>query len=358
MTQAEMKEFVDTSAARVGEEVRKVRKEDSLVFLTFSDLHIKTAEDARVENLLLALEALDAAVSPDYAVNLGDNPDMLGRMDHIPNPELAALFSKLFDRMQGAVRCPLLLIHGNHDGPGTDFFMPDFWNAITKGRYGHDKAVYGEEGSWCYLDVPAPEVRLVMLSMPYGSDVEREIPTPLWRFGDAQLKWLANTALDTQLPVVLLVHVPLFYEYTGDRESMLGVWTGERAAESFIKDLCGEIGDRETAMGILLAFHNHEAYVREELGIALKPSAESARLAGCFSGHNHIDSMWAPGDARGVRINRLPCTQVVTKAFGMNYGEQKETGVEVAVDAVVWTPSEGVCHMFRLGDGEDRVFAE
>ena len=356
MTELEIKDYLQQAAARAGAAVAKVRKEDSLVFLAFSDLHIRTADESWAENLLLALEAVDAATSPDYVVNLGDNPNMLGRESHITNPALSALLTELFDRMQAAVRCPLLLIHGNHDGPGTDFFMPDFWNAVVKGRYGHDKVVYGEEGSWCYLDVPGKQVRLVMLSLPFDSDVERSIPTPCWRFGNAQLQWLANVALDTADPVILLVHVPLFYEYTGDRESMLGIWTGQRAAESYIKDLCGEIADRDVAIGILQAFHNHETYIREDLGICLKASPSGAKLTGCFSGHNHIDSLWMPGETRGVRVNQLPCKQVVTKAFAINYGDQQ--GVGMAIDVVVWTPSEGVFHLFRVGDGEDRTFTE
>jgi len=354
--QPDRKEYIQKAATRVAEAVQSVRKQDSLVFLAFADLHIKKVDAPWVEDLLESLKAADGAISPDYVVNLGDNPDMLGRSNHITNPDLAALFTELFDSMQNAVRCPLLLIHGNHDAPGTDFFKPDFWNAITKGRYGHDQAVYGEEGAYCYLDVPEKHVRLVMLSMPYDADVERKIPTPLWCFGDAQLRWLAHEALNTPDPVILLVHVPLFYEYTGDRESMLGVWTGQRAAESYIKDLCGEIADRDTALQILHAYHNHTAYTNQALGICMQPSEPGCRLVGCFSGHNHTDSLWTPGQANGVRMNRLPCTQVVTKSFAINYGDKPAVGV--AIDAVVWTPSEGMFHIFRMGDGEDRVFAE
>lgn len=354
MLQTEFARELAASVAAAKAQVDAVRKEDSLVFLTFSDLHMKHDQTEAVQKFLAALEAADRALCPDLAINLGDNPDMLGRTDHISNPDLSALFTRLFDRMQDAVRCPLLLIHGNHDAPGTDFYKPDFWNAIVKGRYGHKDAVYSEEGTYCYWDLPGFSTRLVILSMPYDSDTDRTIPTPLWRFGDKQLRWLANEALHTADPVILLVHVPLFYDYHGDTTSMLGVWTGERAAESYIKDLCGEIADRDTAIAILKAFHNHEALELPESGIHLKASPATAGLAACFSGHNHTDSLWAPGQATEKYTNQLPCHQAVIKTATIFYGDGPHMGV--SLDAVVWTPSEGSFHLFRIGDGENRYF--
>ena len=344
------------SLASAAKSLQMLRKEDSFVFLTFSDLHMRTVEEAGVQKLLAALEAADRWLSPDAVVNMGDNPNMLGREIHIPNEDLASRLSQLFDSMQASVRCPMLFIHGNHDAPGTDFFDPDFWNALIKGRYGHADAVYDTKGSYCYWDVPRCSTRFVALSLPCGSDLEAEMPTPLWKFGNRQLQWLANIALDTDQKVILLVHVPLFYDYHGDRIATLGVWTGKRAAESLIKDLCGEIADRDTAMDILRAFHRHEACDREELGIHLKASPETAALVACFSGHNHTDSFWTPGQTTEKYTNRLPCHQVVTHAATFTY-KQWEPVCGFAMDAVLWTPSEGQFHIFRIGDGEDRCFS-
>ena len=344
------------SLTAAAEKLQALRKEDSFTFLAFSDLHMRTVEEDSVQKLLAALVAADQAISPDAVINLGDNPNMLGREIHISNEELAFRLTQLFDSMQASVRCPMLFIHGNHDAPGTDFFDPDFWNALTKDRYGHTEAVYDTEGSYCYWDLPRCNTRLVALSLPCGSDLEAEMPTPLWGFGNRQLQWLASRALDTPNQVILLVHVPLFYDYHGDRTSTLGVWTGHRAAVSLIKDLCGEIADRDTAMDILNAFHRHEAYDRGDLGIHLKPSPETAGLAACFSGHNHTDSFWTPGQATEKYTNRLLCHQVVTHAATFSY-TQWEPVCGLAIDAVVWTPSEGQFHIFRIGDGENRHFS-
>lgn len=342
------------SIAAAGESVRKFRKEDSLVFLVFSDLHMKALNSDAVEKLLLALKTADEEICPDYVINLGDNTGMLGREEHISNNDLSDLLMQLFDKMQAAVNCPLLLVHGNHDAPGTDFYKPDFWICITKGCYGHDAAVYSSNGAYCYLDVPAVKTRFVILSMPYDSDIESSIPTPCWKFGDDQLRWLANEALDTPYSVILLSHVPLFYDYHGSKKSMLDVWTGERAAKSYIKDLCGEIADREIAVFILSAFQNHEEYRNDALEIYLKASPLTASLAACFSGHTHKDALIRSGDTVDKDINPLPCTQVVTKTATIFYGEEPHMGI--SLDAVIWTPSESSFRIFRIGDGENRCF--
>lgn len=343
------------SAAVAGESVHRFRSDDSLVFLLFSDLHMKTVESDEVEKLLMALKAADLEISPDLVINLGDNPGMLGREQHITNDNLAGLLTRLFDNMQSAVNCPMLLIHGNHDAPGTDFHKPDFWNEIIKGRYGHDKAVYGPEGSYCYLDISTVKTRFVILSMPYESDIDSLIPSPCWKFGDEQLRWLANDALNTEYSVILLSHVPFFYEYRGNRESMLDVWTGERTAKSYIKDLCGEIADREIAVAILSAFQKHEEYRDDTLGICLKASPFTASLAACFSGHTHKDALLQSEEVMDKNTNPLPCTQVVTKTATIFYGDEPHMGI--SLDAIVWSPSERSFHIFRIGDGENRSFS-
>ena len=70
-------ETLQQLTAKVGESVREIRKEDSLVFLTFSDLHTKAVESEFVQKLLLALKTADSEISPDFVINLGDNTGML-----------------------------------------------------------------------------------------------------------------------------------------------------------------------------------------------------------------------------------------------------------------------------------------
>ena len=349
----EMHHHLTAQLNSIREKLDPLRRPDSMVFLTFSDLHASSLNGQLVETLLEQLHLADRILEPDYVIDLGDNTGMLGRNQHISNEALASLLTGFFDTVASKISCPLLLVPGNHDGPGTDFFHPDFWNALTKGRYGHGPAVYDPEGAWWYLDDPKSKTRLVMLCVPSGSHVDRDIPAPIWALGDRQLQWLADQALDTPDPVILLIHVPAFDVYRKDMESMLDVWTGQRPARSYIRDLCGEIEDRELFGRILTAFQNHEAFTDEARGIFLKSSPPTALLAAAFSGHTHADSLWQPGETRGPDVNLLPCVQAV---IGRPCGWEGIPAEGLSMDAVLWNPSDGSFRIFRIGEGQDRSF--
>ncbi len=321
------------AARSLGEKVASVRTPNSLVLPYFSDLHANAADDESVLRLVDALEAISESVRPNAVINLGDNLNMLGRMYHITNEALKETLTSLFDRTARAVECPQLLINGNHDAIGTDFFKAELWNEITKGKYDGALANYHTEGSYYYVDFAEARTRLVFLSLPYDSDIEAEHPTPLWGFGKEQLAWLKNVALATEYDVLLFSHVPFYYEYRGDTESMLEVWNGHSTAMSYISALCGWIEDLDEAVAII----------------------ENARnVKVCLSGHIHTESLWAPKETKGEDKNPLPCLQYVTTRPVMPATEDK-TGI--AIDVPVWVPEDKKLYIFRFGDGEDRVLS-
>ncbi len=321
------------AARSLGEKVARVRTPHSLVFPYFSDLHANAADDESVLRLSEVLEAIAESVRPDAVINLGDNLNMLGRMYHITNEALKETLTAIFDRTARAVGCPQFLINGNHDGIGTDFFKADFWNDITKGKYDGGLANYHSEGSYYYVDFAEAHTRLVFLSLPYDSDIEAEHPTPLWGFGKAQIAWLREVALATDYDVLLFSHVPFFYEYRGDTESMLGVWNGKEALMSYISALCGWIEDLDEAVEAIKA---------------------CGRVRVCLSGHIHTESLWAPGESKGEDKNPLPCQQYVTTRPVM---PPKEDALGIAIDVLVWNPDEKEMHIFRFGDGEDHLLS-
>lgn len=313
------------------EKVARVRKPSSLVLPYFSDLHTDSADAETVTRLTEALALIAETVSPDAVINLGDNPDMLGRKYHITNEDLQALFRTLFDRTKTAVNCPLLLINGNHDAVGTDFFKASLWNEVVQGKYDDGLAHYHSEGSYYYVDFDKAKTRLVFLSLPYDSDTEAEHPTPLWGFGKAQIDWLRDVALDTAYDILLFSHVPFFYEYRGDTESMLEVWNGKKTAMSYISALCGWI---------------------EDLGDAVAAIEKCGKVKACLSGHIHTESFWTAGESKGKDRNPLPCPQYVTTRPVM---PPKDGNSGIAIDVLVWNPEEKELHIFRFGDGEDHL---
>lgn len=314
--------MVNSAKARV----EALRREDSLVLLAFSDLHARGVEDPVFQKVKGQIEELTRTIPIHGVIDLGDNMGMLGRETHVTNPALHDIMARMFAAFRGASNCPFFPINGNHDAPGTDFFKPDFWNALVREELNALGAATAN-GGWYYADLRG-DIRLVFLSAPWQSDVESEIPTPVWALGEEQLAWLREEALDTEKYVLILCHVPMYDRYTGDIASMLDVWTGTRAAKAYISTLCGWIDDAPEAVTIL------EDFAKTHPG----------KLIGEFSGHTHVDSMWAPGETQGAVQNPLPCHQSVIRM------------AKDGLDILVVTPSLGRVDMIRVGEGEDRSF--
>jgi len=328
-----MQHQLKVAAEALAQKVARVRTPSSLVLPYFSDLHTDAADSESVRRLTEALALVSASVKPDAVINLGDNLDMLGRKYHITNEALKETLTGVFDRTKSAVDCPILLINGNHDAIGTDFFKAELWNEVTKGKYDGGTAKYHTDGSYYYVDFEKARTRLIFLSLPYDSDIEAEHPTPLWGFGKEQIAWLRDIALKTEYDVLLFSHVPFYYEYRGDTESMLEVWNGHATAMSYISALCGWIEDLDEAVDII---------------------EKSGRVKVCLSGHIHTESLWAPKETKGADTNPLPCQQYVTARPVMPAREDK-TGI--VIDVPVWVPEDKKLYIFRFGDGEDHVLS-
>ena len=350
-----------TEASRVCKRIDAVRRKDSLVFPIFTDPHTHTLTEDGMENLFAALASLANTIKPDGVIALGDNLAMLGRECHATNDEIAGLLRGIFDRCAAMFACPVYPVNGNHDGIGTDFFKPDFWYAVSR-AYDQNTAVREGESAYYYVDFSG--VRMVCLSLPSDSELAAEHPTPAWEYGDAQLRWLAHTALACDCPVLLVMHVPFYYEYLGDPVPMLGTWNGTHATESTIAALCGWIADRDVAKEIFAAFQNHTVYDNAAVGIHMAPSGAHACLIAALSGHMHNDSFWLPGEKRNTGdvesggTNALPCAQFVTASSNpaVNPDLRGHETVPATLDIAVVTPCERTITLVRYGDGEDRMW--
>ncbi len=322
------KEFLDEIVS-VASRVKAVCKGNSLIFPIFSDLHVDGVDTPEAENLLNALTVICDALHTNGVIDLGDNVSMLGRKHHISNIQLTQVLTRLFDAIHSAAGCPLYLINGNHDAVGTDFFKPALWNQIVQGKYDAAMAHSQPDGSYYYVDCDQADLRMVFLSVPYESDLTAEHPTPLWTFGQDQLTWLKDVALNTNHSVLLFSHVPFYYRYRGDKTIIYEVWDGEKTATTYVDALCGWIDDAEEAAAVV---------------------AERGNVIACFSGHTHEDSLWEPYERRGEDVNYLPCHQIVTT----HAAHYHENAVGVAIDILVWNPDERELHLIRFGDGSDR----
>ncbi|MBQ3546885.1 MAG: metallophosphoesterase [Clostridia bacterium] len=327
------KEIILQELERVRAEVRSIVKTNSLVFVMYSDLHSYGIETESTAKFVDCLGNLCNTVNPTAVVNLGDNFAMLGREKHIETTVLADKYGALLGTVKDKINCPLLLMNGNHDALGTDFFKPQFWFNIVNGKYDDGLANRIDGKGYYYVDFDDAKTRLVFMSVPSDSDLYAEHPTPFWKFGEAQLKWLDEIALNTDYKVLLFSHVPFFYKYTGDMESKLSVWNGEYEAKSYISALCGWIDDAEDAAKIVKAKGN---------------------VLACFSGHVHIDFLREPYEVQGEHINYLPCRQVVIRNAVGHSRDGSENVFEMAIDIMVYDPIDNKIEIVRFGDGKNR----
>ena len=329
----EYSKLVKKSVGVAKEKLDVLRAEDSLVFALFTDLHTGDSDSAYTKRLTTALAEISDEISPDAVINMGDSFAMLGRDIHITNDELKARFERVFEAVYKASGCPVIHVNGNHDAPGTDFFKADYWNEIVKGKYGNTNAVYGD-GAYYYIDYDNADTRLVVMSLPSDSDIDCQMPTPIWKFGKNQLKWLSDVAFDTDKKVIILNHVPFYDKYTGDENATLGVWTGTEEKVSYISALCGSVEDLEDAL------------------VVIKKNED--KLVACLSGHTHTDGLFAGYEEKNGVKNPLHCPQVVTNSacFTEDAGLKMDMGI--SIDIVLWTPSKMELNLLRIGDGEDR----
>lgn len=343
-------------AERVRQRIDALRRSDTLVFPIFTDLHTRSLDAPVTLALFDAMEALSKAVRADAVIALGDNLAMLGREEHASNETIHAIIRGLFERVSSLWPCPLLPVNGNHDGIGTDFFKADFWQGISRG-FDRGAAKYSGNSAYYTVDFDRARVRMIVLSLPSGSDLTAENPSPTWAFGGDQLKWLAETALRTDYQALLVCHVPLYYAYADEKDWTIGVWTGDHAAQSYVSALCGWIDDRDEAEALLSAFNAHAACRIDRLNVSLPASPESAGLIACLSGHMHDDSLFRAGETIGHETNRLPCAQIQSGStnVSLNRPLRDQAALPISMDVAVLTPSERRLTMVRYGAGADRT---
>ncbi len=327
-----------------------------LNFIAFSDAHLTTANDEKYLKMLSVMKQITSTKNVNAVISLGDTPAMLGRNKHASNEEIKQFLYDSAKQIAEHTGLPVLAINGNHDAVGTDFFDPELWNQAVGSKLTQGLDVHDGSSVYYYVDYPENALRLVFLSLPHGSDITQEYPTPLWSFGDEQLKWLAEKALTVPeaYDVLLLCHVPVFYNYPRtDNDRRISVFDGECVREATIPALCGWIDDRDCFAEIMNAFSQKEAsYINTKLNVNVDYSSAGSLIAE-ISGHTHKDQFFMPNedclDKESPTIkNPLPCPQIVIR----NAITNEDNGY--AFDLI--TIQNGRVSLSRFGDGESRAF--
>lgn len=321
-------------------------------FLWFSDPHF-TSGDAYVKNLGVLSKRLCDDLQIPYIVMSGDMT-VQGNVSTADDMETHLQYGK---SILAPIADKLLQVRGNHDmAYGTSstgetyayhYSPAKMWNKIFK-PYNLNEKNYGDDGTYYYVDTPQ-RFRFIMLNSQWAEYSENADGTVVYNtqkhggYGQAQLNWLANTALNMPdgYAAVIVTHIPPFnisseYKYVT------------------------QVRDIAVFQGIVNAYCNKTSYSGsysgsygwDSVNISVNFENANGKLMAVLSGHSHQSSENTTTLAR-------PCLTMTT-ACSTSYNESgitrtANTATETAIDIVSIDTENDVIYCTRLGAGSGRT---
>lgn len=304
-------------------------------FAVFSDHH-----DHGDQAGALIAEVMDACDIP-YVFFCGD----MVSDDLIDDPQIVEDQIQQFNDMMAPVPrekdCRAL---GEHDFRRTDssgnlrsFRDHKLYDRYFRKQYASGGRYPGGNYSYYYVDDPIQKVRFIVLNSLWMRQKLDEDGNLIIRdgygFGQEQLDWLVNTALD--------------FSTTG--------WCVAFFAHHPLADMDGtNLRDAHLLKGILGAFLTHGTYSDLYMGthtVSVDVDFQDRNTAECigwFSGHTHEDAMVTE---LFTNNESKPFTSVTIA------GSRAEGEPEYAIDFITIAKEQRVVYLTRLGYGESRTFS-
>lgn len=264
----------------------------------------------------------------------------------------------------------LLQTQGNHDGSwGTangktyayQMDSAQLYDYIYRKQEAASNHVFGGgDKSYFYVDDTEHKIRIIMLNclwceMPYNADGTAAFDRQhYFGYGQAQLTWLATTALNVESDWVIFIgtHVPPLDMYRGESyQEYRTKWTR----------------DIELLRGILSAYENKTTYSGSytkntsrgegdwaNVSVSVDFSGALGRIAGFFCGHCHVDT---------INTGDLPFPVITITSDGdISYDGAEENRVlgtdnEHAIDFVTINKVTQSVTLTRLGVGASRAYS-
>ena len=338
---------VDSAIRRV-KAVQDTGGADTVTFALFSDVHVSDGDTCTVNLGRIAAAVMNACHIP-VAVLTGDamsNGALDSEAEVLRHLDMAA------ERLAPIGKDRLLWLRGNHDDVWGRYAVSDtqtnyyvnkvssakIWNAMHRAQAEDLRRVFGGDGTYFYLDNTPQKTRFVCLNTHFyeGSEITDGTGSQMSAgFGDAQLAWLADTAL--QVPaddwtVLLFTHVPPTDQRIDSRVHLTGLPDGE-AFRTAVKTA------RERGVGIKAVFSGHchnDAIVTDPvMGIPVVTVVCAGNFEYDYAGDGSL--------------TRYPETSA-------NLADETRWGKSTALDLVSVNRKTGRIDCVRLGVGEDRVY--
>jgi len=263
-------------------------------------------------------------------------------------------------------KVPTYVTRGNHDDNAyhNDPWIPPYdnkrvphkyivwdydWNRAILEPLARGKAIHdlkNPESSYYYVDYPEKKIRVIFLD-PYAYPKEEKGDLSVWsaegwdRFSDWQLKWFAETALDTSKEgwsYILSSHGALIGGF-----------------------VTGPCSNASIPYEIIKAFNEKKKYANEKLDINVNYTNVKSNLPLHIFGHTHLDGYHNDKDVDMLMINTGVCAiseydcSLATVDYCVSPKREKGTITEALFDVIILC-EDGTVHRIRFGAGEDQKF--
>ena len=247
----------------------------------------------------------------------------------------------------------LLMALGNHDGCWGDSsghyrhqFSPErMWQVFFRGQALDFRRVFSDDGLYFYVDNVAQRTRIIVLNSHYAGEyaedangfaVNNRFATSC--YGQAQLDWLANEALDMPdgYSAILTTHAPPNVTYTVDKAQFIGI----------INAYC----NKTTFSGSYTEGVN--GWSNSTVNVDF--SNAKGEIIAVFTGHVHGDS---------IDTETMTCPILTILSAGASANEAYKDGAptrtpgtdtETSFDVVTVNKATRTIHCTRVGAGSDR----
>ena len=255
----------------------------------------------------------------------------------------------------------LVMCLGNHDGTWGDkyddagsgyykhHFTPErMWSTFFRGQSLDFRRVFSDDGLYFYIDNNAQKTRMIVLNSHFGGiyaeDEKGWMTNKHFCYGQAQLDWLSNTALDMPegYSAIITMHVPIW-----NKGSELAVDANQ------VRGIINAYCDRGTYSGSYTGSTDNTQNSR----ISVDFTNAKGDIIGVFAGHVH-------GDDADTTTLRRPIITILAAGAPINdhlgytapprypWGTDQET----SFDIVTINKSTRTIYCTRVGAGNDRSF--
>ncbi len=356
-------------------EEKQAHGQNCFQFVWFSDMHGKNGyvnSNGAGQSSQTYLGAVCQKLCEQYNIPfVAVSGDIMSQSSYTEEASVHAEYADCNKILSAIDADRLLATVGNHDGAwGAPvdgvYYLKDIgnealYNKVFRRQSTDSRRVFGEDGTYFYVDSFPHKVRFIMLNTHTDGDgANNENGYAVYNsmknsvLGTKQLHWLENTALDVPdgWNIILMGHYPLKTWSETENSLVFAIKDGE-----LFKEIVDSYNNRTVYSGGSAELENEywgDGISEYGTSTATEKDFSDAkgRIVAYFHGHLHRDNIDSTG------FETCPCIAITTAGGDVRdetvYLRTPGTDTETAIDVVTVDRKDGKIYMTRLGVGEDR----